>query len=131
MEALLTFNTISDVTIFAVVVVRGHHRRHGVCNRAALGHLWIRRQNTTQLVDAKKTIIISLRQINRRFLRLYVFQNVAKCTLDLLTHVVLTVRRKQQNGLQRNIQIQLTEIVPVGMVVPNTGEWSLLVVTVT
>ena len=37
----------------------------------------------------------------------------------------------QRNLRRRCYERELTEIVPVGMVVPNTGEWSLLVVTVT
>ena len=130
MEALLTFNTVRDVTIFAVVVVRGHHRRHGVCDRAALGHLWTRRQNTTPFVNADNNNFHFDKYTDVLF-GMCLFENVAKCTLYMLTRVVLTDRRTQQNGLQRNVKIQLTEIVPVGMVVPNTGEWSLLVVTVT
>ena len=49
---------------------------------------------------------------------------------NLLTRFFLT-DRTQRNYRSGNIKIQLTDIVPVGMVVPNIGEWSLLVVTVT
>ena len=56
-----------------------------------------------------------------------IWVNVHKHILIFFLQTYMT----QQNGGHGNVTIQLTEIVPVGMVVPNTGEWSLLVVTVT